>query len=298
MLQKILEICCEGIASGKRYSLATVVMATGSSYRGLGARLLIDEQLNTIGEVSGGCLDEDVLNHGREVMSDQQPRLRVYDTRFGSDTQAICPGPGPGCVGLTKVLIEPLTRKDIPMLSRMLELVKNRTPFLLASAFDGKTDGALRQGTLGVFSDTSDTGIIRNFTDDVLDKLRRSKLAESAMQTGYAYMYLPEKMSNRTILLERVEPQQELLIVGTGDDVLPVLQFTEVLGWRCIVADHRTERFAPVHFKRTTNIVVNNYSELISIAKPDPGAFVLIMTHNYFSTWKPLPPAWMLLSNM
>src|SRR2546425_1591160 len=47
-------------AEGKRAALATVVRVRGSAYRHEGAKLVVAEDGSTAGNVSGGCLAQDV----------------------------------------------------------------------------------------------------------------------------------------------------------------------------------------------------------------------------------------------
>jgi xanthine/CO dehydrogenase XdhC/CoxF family maturation factor len=69
------------------FALATLVRATGSSYRKPGARLLIADDGSTVGCVSGGCLEREIAECGRLVIRHGKPVLLRFDTRaqFGCD---------------------------------------------------------------------------------------------------------------------------------------------------------------------------------------------------------------------
>src|SRR5258706_14481667 len=54
-------------SSGESVVLATVVRATGSSYGGVGARMLVRGDGSTVGLVSGGCRESDLAAHARRV---------------------------------------------------------------------------------------------------------------------------------------------------------------------------------------------------------------------------------------
>jgi xanthine dehydrogenase accessory factor len=66
---------------GQAFALATLVRARGSSYRRPGARMLIAGDGNTVGSLSGGCLEEEVAQFGLEVLHTGQPSLTSFDTR-------------------------------------------------------------------------------------------------------------------------------------------------------------------------------------------------------------------------
>lgn len=86
-------------------ALATLVSASGSSYRRAGARMLWRSDGARFGGISGGCLEEDLAGHCREVAADGAPRMVVYDTRDEND---LVWGTGTGCDGVVRVFVEPV----------------------------------------------------------------------------------------------------------------------------------------------------------------------------------------------
>ena len=85
-------------------ALATIVATTGSTYRHAGARLFIPADGEPIGNISGGCLEDDVARIGREVMRTGEPRLASFD--LTADEDAVW-GYGLGCNGSFEVFVEP-----------------------------------------------------------------------------------------------------------------------------------------------------------------------------------------------
>src|SRR3954452_15212010 len=67
-------------AAGRRAALATVTHIVGSAYRRPGAKFLIEETGDTLGSVSGGCLEADVREVARGVLEAGKPSLRHYST--------------------------------------------------------------------------------------------------------------------------------------------------------------------------------------------------------------------------
>ncbi len=82
--------------------LATLVAVEGSSYRRPGARMLIDGEVR-IGSISGGCLEEDLVERSKRVAADGCPELVVYDTLADDD---LLWGVGLGCHGIVRILLE------------------------------------------------------------------------------------------------------------------------------------------------------------------------------------------------
>src|SRR5436190_17202698 len=92
---------------GERMALATIVAVRGSTYRRPGARLLVPESGELIGNISGGCLEGDVADVANVVMVEGRPRLVNFD--LTADDEAVW-GWGLGCNGAIDVFVEPADR--------------------------------------------------------------------------------------------------------------------------------------------------------------------------------------------
>src|SRR6266542_4224391 len=91
-------------ARGERMALATIVAVRGSTYRRPGARLLVPAQGELIGNISGGCLENDVADVARIVMHEGMARVVAFD--LTADDEAVW-GWGLGCNGAIELFGEP-----------------------------------------------------------------------------------------------------------------------------------------------------------------------------------------------
>ena len=98
----------EQIKRGQITALATVVKTKGSTYRRPGARMLMTEDGEMVGAISGGCLENDVFEHAKQVMATGEPMLVKYDPGV---TEEIIWALGLGCNGAVYILIEPLNQQ-------------------------------------------------------------------------------------------------------------------------------------------------------------------------------------------
>tara|TARA_B110000881_G_C18579481_1_gene520790 strand:+ start:1205 stop:2218 length:1014 start_codon:yes stop_codon:yes gene_type:complete len=81
-----------------KFVLATVVHLVGSSYRRPGVRMLINNNGESFGNVSGGCVEKEVIRQSQSVFESEIPKIIKYDGRFRL-----------GCEGIITILIEPFS---------------------------------------------------------------------------------------------------------------------------------------------------------------------------------------------
>ena len=77
-MRELIPTIAEWRSAGKRIAVATVVSAYGSAPRREGARLIVSDEGELAGSVSGGCVEGDVLHQALEVLECGGPRLLRY----------------------------------------------------------------------------------------------------------------------------------------------------------------------------------------------------------------------------
>ena len=90
--------------AGLKFVLATVVRVEGSAYRRPGARMLIAEDGNWWGGISGGCLEGDILKKAQLALFSQSYKSITYDTR---EEDPFALGIGLGCQGVIEIHLNP-----------------------------------------------------------------------------------------------------------------------------------------------------------------------------------------------
>ncbi|HEV7991521.1 MAG TPA: XdhC family protein [Gemmatimonadaceae bacterium] len=105
---------------GEPALLATVVEVDGSTYRGAGARMVVRADGSTVGAVSGGCLEADIVARAAELIASGTSDVVHYDTRASDD---VVMGLGLGCQGVIDVRLEPLAGQSLAdEIARLTEL--------------------------------------------------------------------------------------------------------------------------------------------------------------------------------
>jgi xanthine dehydrogenase accessory factor len=241
--------------------LASVVFASGSTYRRVGARLLVLPDDALIGLISGGCLEGDLLARASEVREAGSPRLVHYDATASDD---VVWGLGLGCAGVVDVLLEPVAPDRPGPLPWLAAWRRERGTGVLATA--------LAAGRLGRRWALHPDGSVAGTPSDEL----RAALLQ-ARSTGRS-----RKLATREgdVSVEVVRPPRRLVVFGAGPDTAPVARLAVELGWDVELVDHRPAHARPERFPGARVRLVPTQDAVAEVGV-DRDTYVLVMTHHY-----------------
>ena len=275
-LKDIVAAFDDASLAGKQTALATVVLVEGSSYRRAGARMLVTEDGQLTGAISGGCLEGDALRKARLVMARNKSMLVTYDTTDEDDAKF---GVGLGCNGIIHILIEPinigLTNNPIALLKLFLS---KRTPAVLVTCFSLNDKLAEQPGTCLLLTENDRlTGLFPNeaIKEALAADARHVLLNGNSITKTYQY---GDKF---TCFIELLLPDISLVIFGAGNDAIPVTQFASVLGWNITLIDGRANYAVEARFPLVDDIVIGKPDQVIKNLEIDNRTVAILMSHNY-----------------
>src|SRR5579885_3133660 len=91
----------DSLKAGRGVALATVVETWGSAPRPVGSNLVIDEEGNFLGSVSGGCVEGAVVAEAIDVIEDGKPRMLEFGVADETAWKV-----GLSCGGTIRVYVE------------------------------------------------------------------------------------------------------------------------------------------------------------------------------------------------
>jgi xanthine/CO dehydrogenase XdhC/CoxF family maturation factor len=263
---EILSRLAELKAAGRRAALATVVRIVGSAYRRPGAKFLIEESGDTLGSVSGGCLEADVREVAMGVLATGTPSLRHYST--GADEDIVW-GLGLGCNGMVDVFIQPATEGPLAeQADRLRDLLTGDAPFALLTAVEGEGFGAMlvlapdgrAHGSLGAAD---------------LDQLA----AEQAGRLIVAGRSSVQTIAGRGVFCEVLPPPPHLIVCGAGEDAKPLVAYAADAGFRVTVVDHRPALLDPAAFPQASRLLQARAEEGVALP-PAERSLAVVKTHS------------------
>ncbi|MFN3658599.1 MAG: XdhC family protein [Pseudolabrys sp.] len=102
--EEILKAAEEWRKAGRGVALATVVETWGSAPRPVGSSLVIDEEGNFLGSVSGGCVEGAVVTEAVDVIDSGKPKMLEFGVADETAWNV-----GLSCGGTIRVYVEKVT---------------------------------------------------------------------------------------------------------------------------------------------------------------------------------------------
>jgi xanthine/CO dehydrogenase XdhC/CoxF family maturation factor len=238
--------------------------------------MLITEEGQLTGAISGGCLEGDALRKALLAILQHQNKLVTYDTTDEDDVKF---GVQLGCNGIIHILFEPIDPEEpgnpIELLKRVLE---KRRPAVLVTLFSIQKPTLRQIGTcflqLGneIVHTPSSEPLKKELWNDCCQVM-----ADKA-SAGKTYNIGDESMS---ALVEFIKPPVSLVIAGAGNDVMPLVDMAYIMGWEITLVDGRPGYANTQRFPKAGKIIVAKPGNVISQLEIDKETAIVLMTHNY-----------------
>ncbi len=248
--REIIDFYVSTLPSGRKAVLVTVVDLVGSSYRKPGVRMLVMENGESVGAISGGCVEKDVLRQAQMVTDTGKPLMMAYDGRFKL-----------GCEGTIAILLEPFA-PVAKLIEHFRKSILARESFQISAPFSKE---------MGVFdgpgsSITFAEGFSLNFNGK--DKA-------------------PMNSWDGPVFTEHLPPCFKLVIVGTEHDAVQLCNLASMTGWEVTVVSSPNNPKSTADFPGSTHVVDWSVEEMEE-QRFDQQTAVVLMSHSYAKDLKHL----------
>jgi xanthine dehydrogenase accessory factor len=246
--------------AGKKVAIATVIQAYGSAPRRPGAKMAISEDGEFVGSVSGGCVENDVVEHARQVIEEDHARLVPYGI---SDEMAF--NVGLACGGQIEVFIQPFGRAfptEKPVAFAYVVDGPGQGNGLLAWEF-GKHRGTLGQGD----------GFDERAARDAIALLRDGRAGQ------LRYDDAPEGPTR--IFVDTYPAQATIIIVGGVHTGVALANLAKQIGgFRVVVVDARGAWATPERFPTADEIHVMHADDYLKGHPLGSNTYVAVLSHD------------------
>jgi xanthine dehydrogenase accessory factor len=256
-------------AAGAPLVLATIAETLGSTYRKAGAQMLIAPDGSAAGLLSGGCLEADLMERARKVLESGDAISVEYDTRSSDD---ILWGIGLGCEGAMRIV---LTRLDSD---------NDYQPF--AHVDTARHDNAPARFALVTKAEKSRFRLGQFFLGDEAGLPLPVTLALHAREPKHRTQSNAATVlecDGATFLIVSIALPIQLLILGAGPDVMPVVEFAALLDWHVTVVDHRPAYADENRFPRAKHVLSQPVADIGNVLNRMQFDAAVVMSHHLTS---------------
>jgi xanthine dehydrogenase accessory factor len=229
----------------QRSVLATTVSVEGHAYRKEGAMMLMLENGLTVGCISPGCMEVDLLERVADVLLTNKPQIVEYDMLEADDLSW---GEALGCGGKVRVLLEPVSGN---LLEQMLEIKRKL-----------------------------DQGVEVHFIRMIDREGTRVKYKLLPLSKSLDDLKNLHGMDEKVLFFAQTfSPKPRLIVFGAGNDTQPIVELAYRFGFQIIVADWRPllctkERFGEAEF------VVGFPKKILKQLRLNEKDYVIVMSHH------------------
>ncbi len=250
---------------GIKSALATVVHVSGSSYRRPGARMLVTEQGQLTGAISGGCLEGDALRKAVLAITQGKNKLVVYDTTDEDDAKL---GIQLGCNGVVSILFEPIQLENPQPINCLRASIATRKDFLLVTGYSLN-----QQAHFGTICAPYSQEIVATGLPEISKQVLQLKLSRHEL--------VMVNENEQQFFFEYIQPPIALFIIGAGNDAIPLAKIAALIGWSVTLIDGRATHANRQRFPQVDQILVGKPPTIIDQLSFDERTALVLMTHNY-----------------
>jgi xanthine dehydrogenase accessory factor len=226
---------------GKKSVLVSVVALEGSSYRRPGVRMVINEEGDYVGAVSGGCVEKEIEFQAQSVFQNGKAKMMTYDGRLRV-----------GCEGVILILIEPVFLSD-ELLKDFESVLQNRQRFRMDAYYYNEVGEHKNAGTLVTLN-------------------KKTYSLNPSFHT--------DQIADQQCFSQTFNPLFQLYIFGAEHDSVQLCQAAKLLGWEVTIVASAEESKSCDFFPGAASLITPAYRD-IDTSVLDEQTAVVLMTHSF-----------------
>jgi xanthine dehydrogenase accessory factor len=247
-------------AEQKPMALATVVQTWGSSPRRAGAKMVVASDGQFSGSVSGGCVENAVIEAALDVIKTGQARLLHFGVADETAWQV-----GLACGGSIDIFVRPLDTNFFSLLRAAW--MDEQAHCIHATVIRGPWLGreVLIREDEAVIGDFPALSRLRNVTHESSSqrKSRRAMLGEE-----------------NEVFLEWISPPPTLVVVGGVHITIALVSLAKITGFRTVVIDPRSAWGNEARFPDLDRLITAWPQEALRQVKITQSTAIVMLTHD------------------
>lgn len=221
--------------------LASVVALVGSSYRKPGVRMLVLENGDIVGSVSGGCVEKEIVSQSETVFKTGKAKIMTYDGRYRL-----------GCEGVLYILLE-VFQPQKTFKTAFFKCLENRQSFELISYYKQETGTFLGLGT-------------------------HVNINKEKFSVSENHIHIDTK--ELSIFTQLMPPCFKLIIIGAEHDAVQLCHYAALTGWEVTVVAGVSQPKSIDDFPGASHFITST-PEHLDVKFIDDETAIVLMTHSF-----------------
>ncbi|OPY74512.1 MAG: putative xanthine dehydrogenase subunit A [Syntrophorhabdus sp. PtaU1.Bin058] len=243
------------LMQGKRGALATIISRVGATPRDIGAKVFIGEDGKIYGTIGGGCMEAEVWQHARNVITGGEPE----SLRYSLDGKTV-EDEGMICGGTVEFFLEPVTSKEKAVYNRILHYVSEGTKAFIITKAGGKP-----------------------FTKTLIaeDGERTGDPVGPEFETTFENFFRRPVSLYNGFLIEPVVSSPRLYIYGAGHISQYISRTAKMVDFHVTVIDDRAYFANKERFPEADEIIVDEFGDVFGKIHPGRNSYAVIVTRGH-----------------
>lgn len=253
---EVFETLEDWLATGKRFAIAKVIGTWGSSPRPVGSVLLVSENMELAGSVSGGCVENAVVKEAIKVLESGKPKQLHYGISDDDAWEV-----GLMCGGTLDVLVEPFPNGNLQ--TEIITALRANTGGVLLSKLDTDTP---EQQFVSTDQINNAEGIPTGQSAIKAWRERKSRIIETTDGRWFLHV-LPRK--------------NKILIFGAAHIAVELVRLARMFDFESIVIDPRKTFAERTQFTEAPDqLLIDWPAEVLPQFTLDHFTYAVLLTHD------------------
>ncbi len=268
-MRELLTLLCNRLENATPVVLATVIHQEGSTPRGAGSKMLVDESGLISGTIGGGLAEGEALMACKQALQDHKASILHFTLtgEMAAKSEMICGG-------LLHIFIEPImpTLANVAFYRTVLQAVDTNETMVLTTLDEQKSIN--RYLCLdGVWTAHS---MSHEATTPLTDHEKEAFTAR--LQHGQETAFLQEEQ----VIIEKYPPVWKMIILGGGHVSLFTAQIAALAGFSVTVMDDREEFSSKERFPQASaTYTVPEFEQCFASCPPTKYTCIVIVTRGH-----------------
>ncbi len=274
-MKELLTLLCDYLERTTPVVLATVIHQEGSTPRGVGSKMLVNESGLISGTIGGGLAEGEALVACKEALATGKARILHFTLtgEMAAKSEMICGG-------LLHIFIEPIapTAENRSFYRQVLDHIDTSETLVLTSLHTHDLHGEQNiQRYLcldGVWTAQS------LHTDAPPLSLQEKDAFTAELQRGQETAFIPSEQGH--IIMEKYPPVWKMIILGGGHVSLFTAQVAALAGFSVTVMDDRAEFSSAERFPQAAaTYTVPEFTNCFALCPPSKYTCIVIVTRGH-----------------